>query len=122
MKLTAEFDPDFVAVPRPKCRRIRIWRLVILSAPLAALALAFANTNPAPGSPMIAQALVPAPARVGLSNLQAGSDSSLRLTAVPGDHFIWLASPAIDPEMVHVAPKGIDEEMVIPASDGRAPR
>ena len=30
MKLTADFDPDFVAMPRPKCRRLRIWRLVII--------------------------------------------------------------------------------------------
>ena len=32
MKLMAEFDPDFAARPRPKCRRIRFWRLVILCA------------------------------------------------------------------------------------------
>jgi hypothetical protein len=121
MKLTAEFDPDFVATPRPKCRGIRVWRLVILCAPLTALALALASTNPAPGSP-IAQPRVPAPRRPNPASPHGGPVTPLRLTAVAGGHFVWVASPAIDPNMVHVAPEGIDEAMVLPARDSEAAR
>jgi hypothetical protein len=95
---------------------------VILCAPVAALALVLANTNPAPGSPMIAQALVPAPARGSLAVQQPAPDTPLRLMPAPGDHFLWVASPAIDPDMVHAAPEGIDEAMVLPARDSEAAR
>jgi hypothetical protein len=122
MELTAEFDPDFVAMPRPKCRRIRIWRLVILCAPLAALALALASTSQAPGSPIIAQAVVPGQPPLRSPMRQPGSVSPLRLIPVPGDRFVWMASPAIDPEMVHAAPDGIDEAMVLPARDSEPAR
>jgi hypothetical protein len=122
MKPTAEFDPHFVAMPGPKCRRIRLWRLSLLCAPVAALALVLANTNRAPGSPIIAQALVPGQPPLRSPMRQPGSGSPLRLIPVPGDRFVWMASPAIDPEIVHAAPDGIDEAMVLPARDSEPAR
>ena len=39
----------------------------------------------------------------------------------PGEHFVVMAGPGIDPQMVHKAPVDIDEEMVIRPADQRAP-
>jgi hypothetical protein len=122
MKLTAEFDPDFTGTPQPKCRRIRVWRLVILCSLLTAFAIPIALAKRAPGSPVIRQALIPAKPRVVPAIRQAGPGTPFALTPVPGNHFVWVASPAIDPNMVHPAPEGIDEGMVMPARDSEAAR
>ncbi len=117
MKLTAEFDPDFAGTPQPKCRRLRVWRLVILCFLLSAFAIPIALAKRAPGSPVIKHALIPAKARVVPAIRQPVPDTAPGLMPLPGDHFVWLANPAIDPSMVHAAPEGIDDEMVIPARE-----
>jgi hypothetical protein len=122
MKLTAQFDPDFAALPRQKCRRAGIWRLVILCSILTAFAIPIALAKRAPGSPVIRQALVPAKARAVPAIRQPVPGTAPGLMPQPGDHFVWVASPAIDPSMVHAAPEGIDEEMVIPARDSEVAR
>ncbi len=122
MKLTAQFDPDFAALPRQKCARAGIWRLVILVSLFTAFAIPIALAKRAPGSPLIRQALIPAKARVVPAIRQPLPRTAPGLMPQSGNHFVWVASPAIDPSMVHPAPEGIDEEMVMPARDSESAR
>ena len=113
MKLTADADPDFVTTPPRKHRRPRILGLLLFLALAAAVALYSVSATLAP-SRAIAQTQSPVFKPVTLTTQQPDPNMPLRAAIPdPADHFVVTASPLIDPEMVHPAPAGIDEAMVV---------
>jgi hypothetical protein len=120
MKSKHDLDPDFAA---PSSRRhalawlLGLFSIFALVASLTLLSSTVALTAPhrvlAQGAgsvtkaarPKIRQRVSAAPIRV--------------MTRQPGDHFVVIASPTIDPEMIRRAPAGIDEGMVVRPRDAQ---
>jgi hypothetical protein len=116
MKLLADHDPDFVAFPRPKFRRTRTCALLLILALFVGLSLL--SLRAASVTQPVAVGALPVPTARGLTTAQVASGPPVRmLTPQPGDRFVVVANPAIDQEMVHPAPAGIDEGMVVPARE-----
>ncbi len=117
MNPTADLDPDFVAKPPPEHRRAHMWRLLLLFAIASGAALFSLSTTLTPPQ-VIAQSPVPVLAPIRLTIPQAGPSMPLgELVPQPHDHFVIIASPAIDPQMVRRAPAEIDEAMVVTPRD-----
>jgi len=118
MKPKSDFDPDFASPPRPRATLGRNpWLLMLtwLGGTLTLVVLASPRSHPAPPRntmpwlrPSHAALSQPVPRRaLNLANSQ------------PSDHFVTMADPSVDPEMVRAAPEGIDDAMVVPPQ-GRA--
>ena len=118
MKPKPEFDPDLAAPSRPRRPLARICGLLLLLAVVSVLALR--SSRPARARQTIAPGVAPLLAANGLLILQPAPGAPIRLYRTPqDDRLVMMASPAIDPNMVHPAPKGIDEAMVIALSTSR---
>jgi hypothetical protein len=123
MKPNDFIDPHFSTVswyrrPQPYVR----W-LLILTVVAGAVALIPDKTARAPR--VFAQDVVPAPGPVpvplvALRDQPKPAAPVMPTAPEPSDRFVVNAGESIDPEMVHPAPQGIDEAMVVRRPDRRA--
>jgi hypothetical protein len=119
MKLKPGIDPDFAITPRRSMPRILARWLLIFVLALGALALIPAEPTKAPQA--FAQGAIPAPGSLRLTLQQPAPAPPITVTGPqPRDGFVVMASPSIDPQMVHAAPAGIDETMVVNLRSRRA--
>jgi hypothetical protein len=119
MKPKPDIEPDFALAPwRSIPRTVARW-LLIFAVITGAIALIPAEPTPAPRA--FAQGGPPAPQNLRLT-LQQPPPAPPAAVAVPQprDGFVVMASPSIDPLMVHPAPEGIDERMVVRLRDRRS--
>jgi hypothetical protein len=120
MKPKHDLDPDFAA---PSSRRhalawlLGLFSIFALVASLTLLSSTVALTAPhrvlAQGAGSVTKAAKP-------KIRQRVSAAPIRvMTRQPGDHFVVIASPTIDPEMVRRAPAAIDEGIVVRPRDAQ---
>ena len=119
MKPKPEFDPDLAAPSRPRRPLARICGLLLLLAVVSVLALRSSRPARARQTHRAGRGSPPGGQRP--VDPAAGTGGAIRLYRTPqDDRLVMMASPAIDPNMVHPAPKGIDEAMVIATLDQQA--
>ena len=120
MKPNTENDPDFACRPCSKTTSVRTrWPLVLLAV-TATLTLVFATSTRSGPAPLRNSMPWLRPSRVALS--QPVPRRAINLTnSQPSDHFVMMADPSNDAEMVHRVPEGFDDAMVVRAR-GRRPR
>jgi hypothetical protein len=121
MKPKSGFDPEFAAESRPRPWSIRLTGLLMIL--VIVLGLALVNISIRRPRPLLhgragpyflpTLALTEQPGQVVLTS---------RLLAQESEHFVIMAPPEIDPEMVVPAPSEIDQAMVITPSSGQAPQ
>lgn len=118
MKPKFDFAPDFASPSRPRAtlgRKPWVLILIVLAGPFTLAVVASTRSHPAPirnTMPWLE------PARPALVQPVPGRALNPR-NSQRGDHFVMMADPSIDGEMVHAAPEGIDDGMVVPRQ-GRA--
>jgi hypothetical protein len=119
MKPKPDIDPDFAtarwgSMPRTVAR----WLLIFV---LATGALAIIPAEPTKAPQAFAQGAIPAPGSLRLTIQQPAPELPITITEPqPRDGFVVMASRSIDPQMVHAAPAGIDESMVVRLPSRRA--
>jgi hypothetical protein len=115
MEPKPDLDPELAAPLRTRYLSARTCWLLLLLAFVAGLTLFSVRT--APGTQAIAGGAVPVLTgnRLSIQYAAPGAATTVVIRPEPGDHFVAVASPAIDPQMVHRAPEGIDDAMVIPS-------
>jgi hypothetical protein len=123
MKPKLDLDPDFAAPPPRRYALVRTFGLLSIFALMPSFALLSSRaTLSAPQVLAQGAGNVPTLARLMIRQPVPGAPVEL-LKPQPLDHFVVIASPAIDPQMVRRAPVGIDDGMVIrPRDDQAAPR
>ncbi len=117
MEPKPDLDPELAGPLRTRYLPARTRWLLLLLALVAGLTLF--SLKPGRGSQTIAGGVVPVLTgkRLSIQYAAPGAPAASVIRPQPDDHFVRLASPAIDPEMVHRAPAGIDEAMVIPSPE-----
>jgi hypothetical protein len=116
MKPKPDVDSEFAAPSRQTYPLARTCGLLFLLALIACLTLRSLRTASAP--PAIMPGAAPVLTANGLTIQPAAQLPPARLARPqPSDHFVVMASPAIDPQMVHRAPVEIDQAMVFPTPD-----
>jgi hypothetical protein len=119
MKPKSEIDPDFATSPWRSIRRTVARWLLIFAVLSGAIALIPAEPTRAPQA--FAQGGAIVPSAVGLTLQQPPPAPQIAVAEPqPQDGFVVMASPSIDPQMVHPAPAGIDEKMVAHLRSRRA--
>jgi hypothetical protein len=119
MKPKCNFDHDF-ANPSWRWKPLARARWLLLIAVVAAL-LAVIPTRTTRSPQVFAQGAKPVLAAHRVKVQQpAPSPLVALIRPEPAEHFTVMARPSIDPEMVHRAPAGIDEAMVVQRPDQRA--
>ncbi len=117
------FDPDFdhEAVVSWK-RRLAAGRVCVLLLLLALVAgLGLFSLRQGAVLPATAFGAMPVLTANRLTFVQGVPGAPVLVPrAQPRDRFVVVANPAIDPQMVHRAPTGIDEKMVVPSRDRQA--
>jgi hypothetical protein len=118
MKPKSEFDPDLAKLPWRFNPLARARWLLILAVVAAVLALI--PTRPTRSPQVFAQRATPVLTAHRMALQQPAPAPPNAVTRPrPGEHFVVMASPSIDPQMVHRAPAGIDEAMVVRPPDQR---
>jgi hypothetical protein len=119
MKREPNLDPDFAAPAQKRSRLARTCLPLLLV--VLVVVLAWLSLRTAAGPQALAPRAVAIPAAHRQVFLQPipGAQNKM-LIRQPGNHFVVIASSAIDPRMVLPAPEGIDAAMVVPARDRQA--
>jgi hypothetical protein len=116
MKPKPEIDPDFATAPwRSIPRTIARWLLifVVITAGIALIPAEPTRPPQASAQASAQAAATPAPENLKLTLQQPPPASPAKVAGPqPRADFVVMASPSIDPQMVHPAPEGIDEGMV----------
>lgn len=122
MKLKSDLDPDFATDVRHSKSRTPTRRLLVLAAIAAVLGLSLASQMQS--SPFVVQGARPVATAQRVRLPQPAPDQPGTVAGSQArDHFVAMANPSIDPGMVHRAPSGLDEAMVvrIPDASGTPP-